>query len=141
MARVRMSEQWDGVIKDFERNNPDLIDAVVDWYPVGQMRIVVVLEDGRRLVYEFIGNRTYSYYDPERKEINDEETWRQEFTRRLRKKMEYMGYNRDRLSADSGISLVTISKYLNGKATPSGYNLERICRALKCTVFELTTIE
>ena len=117
MAHLRMIEPWEGLLKDFERNNPDLIDEVVDWYPVDQMTIVVNLVDGRKFAYEFIGNKTYPFYESEPKEINDEETLRQEFARRLRKKMDYAGYNQDRLSADSGISFVTISKYLNGKAT------------------------
>ena len=137
MAHVRMSKMWDGVIIDFERNNPDLIDEVVDWYPIGQMRIVVVLEDDRRLVYELVGNRTYPFYEPESVDTDDEPVWRNEFSKRLCKKIEYTGITQDRLADESGISRMTISKYVNGKATPSLYNTKRLCKALKCHISEL----
>lgn len=141
MAHLKMSEQWNSVIEDFERNYPDLADEVVDWYPVAQMEIAVKLRNGTRLIYELIGNTTRSYYEPEKHTSVDETIWRNEFASKLTKKMRYMGINRERLSMETGISTVTLSKYMNGKATPSGYNLDRLSKALKCSIHELTYIE
>lgn len=141
MAHLKMNEQWNSVIEDFERNNPELADEVVDWYPIGQMEIAVKLRDGTRLTYEFIGNVTRPYYKPEKHVVVDEAIWRKEFSERLTKKMRYTGINQERLSSETGISSVTLSKYMNGKATPSGYNLDRLSRALKCSIYELTYID
>lgn len=140
MAHVRMSEQWNNVIEDFERNNPSLADEVIDWYPIGQMEIAVKLRNGKMLTYNLIDNNTSLYYEPEAVDVINEDIWRNEFSLRLRKKMQYTGINQDRLSLKTGISTVTINKYVNGKAIPSGYNLDRIARALKCSVSELMNI-
>ena len=45
--------------------------------------------------------------------------------------------NRDLLSYKTGISTVTLSKYMNGKTTPSTYNIQKIAQALRCSVTEL----
>lgn len=141
MTHVKMSDQWNCVVEDFERNNPELAEEVVDWYPVGQMEIAIKLRNGKRLIYEFIGNIIRPYYQSERMDSIDENVWRSEFAIRLNKKMRNSGMSQYDLSDRTGISSVTLSKYMNGKATPSGYNLDKIAKAFKCSASEFMNIQ
>lgn len=70
----------------------------------------------------------------------DEMTWRKEFAKLLRDKLRYEGITQERLAAETGISRITISKYLNQRATPSGYNLNLIAKCLNCPVSEFADI-
>jgi hypothetical protein len=82
----------------------------------------------RKQVQQFVyGESKYS----------DEQSWRDIFSHKLSEKMRIRGMNREILSYETGISVVSIGKYLNGKSTPSTYNMELIATALSCTIREL----
>ena len=147
-------EIWKPVIENFEstyeeiccRTNAPMHD-VVDWYPSAHSQITVKLSDGGLYLYELIGNKiipirdTNDSHHEERVAIGkDEQAWRNNFSRRLYVKMQRRGINQERLSELSGISCVTLSKYVNGQATPSGFNLERLSNALQCSVLELVSV-
>lgn len=138
MAHVRMNEQWNSVIEDFERHYPDLADTVVDWYPINRNEIVVQIDNGSKYIYMFIGNKLIRYYEPDNSGDFDEEKWRKEFARKLQRKIDETHIYQDELARRTGISAVSISKYLNCKSSPSGYNIERLAAALNCSVSELT---
>ena len=67
-----------------------------------------------------------------------ETMWLKMFGDNLTSLMREVGYSQKELAEDTGLSESTISRYMNGKATPSGYNLERLADALKCSISELT---
>ena len=86
-----------------------------------------------------IEKNTYPIYDPDENNIlEDELEWRKMFSNRLCAKMHKFGYNQSLLSEATGISQVTISKYINCKATPTAYNVQKLAKALHCNSFELT---
>ena len=70
----------------------------------------------------------------------DEMTWRKEFTKLLHNKLKCTGIMEEQLAAETGISRITISKYLNQRATPSGYNLNLLAKCLNCPVSEIVDI-
>lgn len=70
----------------------------------------------------------------------DEMTWRKEFSKLLHNKLKCTGITQEQLAAETGISRITISKYLNQRATPSGYNLNLIAKCLNCPVSEFADI-
>lgn len=141
MARLKMNEQWNYNIEYFEHVYPELAEQVVDWYPYKQMHLMVKLNDGSRYVYNITNHNLYKFYDPVDPIIEDEESCRQDFARKLRNKMNTILITQEMLANESGISRITISKYLNGRATPSIYNLRRICDVLGCTANELMYTE
>ena len=140
MEHAHMNDHWISLLEEFESYHPELADEVVDWYPIGRTTIVVILTDGRRLTYDLINNVTRFFYEPKKISNVDEEVWRKEFASRLRKMMYYRCISQERLSEETGISRITISKYVNGKATPNGYNLNRIAECLNCPVSEFADI-
>ena len=138
---------WEPVLRNFKEHYEARCLAreqecyeIVDWYPSGHLEITVKLSNGDKLCYEFIGNRIWSLLSDDRNNIIDEESWRHIFSTRLKNRMRLCGVTQDRLSMLTGISRVTLSKYMNGAASPSGYNLNRICQALECSMSELTDV-
>lgn len=131
---------WENMLNEIARVRPDIYNRMVDWYSSDQGEITIKVEDGKKYAFDFrhIDRPTLipSFLDSVA-EIEEIE-WRKNFARRLRRRMEYIGVSQEWLSEKTGISQVTISKYLNVKATPSGYNLERIARALGTSVGSLT---
>ena len=145
---------WEPVLRSFEENydikgvsnKRGMRATIVDWYPSGYSELTITMSDGMMYVYNLIGNsitpiRNKDGVEDSRDEISrDEGAWRKNFSKRLVIKMKKKGISQDRLSRLSGISTVTLSKYMNGLASPSGYNLERLSRALGCSVSELTSV-
>ena len=133
----KAKDYWSSVFDDFASRRPDMAEDVVDWYPSGQYEIVVKLRSGKRYIYDWRLQLVYRLIEKYDEEDVTEEMWRKKFRFKLCDKMRRMCVNQYELSIRSGITNVTISKYMNGKATPSAYNLERIARALECSVSEL----
>ena len=132
---------WEPVLKSFSRAYPDYYKEMVDWFPSAHLEITVKLRDGRKIAYEFIGDYITFIKDPSQDEQDfDEQAWREKFSKNLYIKMRKMGINHYRLSELTGISTVTLSKYVNAKASPSGYNIQLLARALGCSVTELTNM-
>lgn len=132
---------WKPVYKNFERDYPQLSDKMIDWFPSGRLEITVKLNDGTILLYYFIGSRiTYIYDQSVQMEERDERHYRESFSRNLKQKMKENGLAQQELSDLTGISVISLSKYMNAKTTPSIYNLYRIAKALRCSTSELTDI-
>lgn len=144
---------WEPVLRNFEENyeamclsnKRGVTETIVDWYPSGYSELTITMSDGMMYVYNLIGSSITpirnkdGVEDPHDEISRDEGAWRKNFSKRLVIKMKKKGISQDRLSSLSGISTVTLSKYMNGLASPSGYNLERLSRALGCSVSELTS--
>ena len=137
MVRARMDEKWDRILEEFENVYPSVASETNWWYVVGLNEIVVILDDGSRFIYNYMTKMLKQFYSPGEVDEQNEEECRREFSRNLRKKMEDAYMTQEMLSEATGISKVTISKYMNGLATPSIYNARRICKALNCATYEL----
>lgn len=140
MARP-MREQWDSIIEEFECLYPEIAEKVIDCYPSARYEITMKLENESRITYNW-WDKQYYYIYREKFEMIDadltEEQWRRQFSIRLNTKMGQFGMSRDKMSELTGISVVSLSKYCNARATPSGHNIRRIAKALRCSVSELT---
>lgn len=135
----KYEKMWEPIYRNFEERYPYLAEKVVGWYPSGQNEITFTLEDGSKMRFDWMYQRIGGLYSPHFDEANpDENDWRIDFSSKLFNKMRKMGISRERLSELTSISQPALSKYLNGKATPSGYNLRKISKALKCSITELT---
>lgn len=60
-----------------------------------------------------------------------EQEWRDEFSRVVRKKMREKEITQAKLAEMSGVSEVSMSRYINGSRTPNGYVVEKIINALR----------
>ena len=137
----KLNEMWDNVLNEFEYYHPYIAEKTVDWWPSAQMEITVKTENDDRYIFNWIEKSIKKVYSSRMAEENIlEDDWRAEFSCNLIKKMRKLGMSQDTLSEKTGISKETISKYTCGRATPSFYNVDKIARALRCSVSELGNI-
>lgn len=129
------------IFDEFCKTWPIAAKRVARWYPGNQFEIVVELEDGSVMLYDQIMKACWSANSLE--ELNEKRTprneaeWKKEFAIRLYRKMKINGFTQDDLAWEADISQASITKYVNGVATPSAYNLVKIARALGLTMEEL----
>lgn len=136
----KINKIWEPIIEDFVSENVYMAEQLVDWYPSGQMEIIIRLKDGCKYRYDWLEKTITLISSPIDDELMDEESWRSKFGHRLYLKMRKFGISQEDLADATSISVVTISRYINGKATPSTYNMEKIARALRCSISELTNV-
>lgn len=136
----RFSNMWDVVFESLENNYPDIIYEIVDWYPSGYQEITIKDQNGVKKTYNWITGKLRVIYDPSNDCSLSEEEWRKVFSSRLYNRLITLGMSQETLSEITGISQVTLSKYINGKATPSTYNSRKLAEALKCPIGELVEV-
>lgn len=129
---------WEPIYNDFIQRYPELGEQMVDWYPSGQLEIVIKVKNGQKYAYNWIGSLLVKIYDPSNKPDETEEEWRYNFSNNLKRKLRNVGMTQDLLAFETGISKNMINRYANGIATPTTYNLRKIANALKCSLYELT---
>ena len=123
------------LLTNFKKQFPCFADHAVEYRKKGPFELVVKLDDGNVM----------SYYDTEqgiRRLPSDdsrltEEECREEFGIRLYRIMCDKGVTQPELSEMTGITQSNISNYINGRKTPSFYTVDKIARALDCSIEEL----
>lgn len=123
------------LLTNFKNQFPCFADRAVEYREKGPFELVVKLDDGHVI----------SYYDNEqgiRRLPSDdsrltEEECREEFGIRLYRLMYDKGVTQSELSEMTGITQSNISNYITGRKTPSFYTVDKIARALDCSIEEL----
>lgn len=136
----KYGKKWKPVFNRFEQEFPYLVEHIDDWYPSNDSEIIIILKDGTRYMYDYYNNQVSQFYSKRdiKEGIMNEEDWRIDFSSNLYHKMRKAGYVVDTLAEATGISPVTIRKYVNGQATPNTHNTYKIAKILKCHISELT---
>lgn len=134
-------DYWESMFEYYANVYPQYAERTINWFPSGQMEITVRLDDRKFWVFDMIGPTLKPLgnkeLNPESEDSISEEEYRIRLSKNLRIKMHHTAVSQDVLARRSGISTVMINRYMNAKATPSMYNLERIARALQCSPTEL----
>lgn len=65
---------------------------------------------------------------------DDEAIWRKKFGDKLRRLIHIKNTTQGRLAAEVGVTEATLSWYITGTHTPSGYMMQRLANALGCDV-------
>ena len=126
------------ILDSFECYFPYVAENVQEYKENGLFELIVRLKDGS----------VYSYDDMEHtirklpldSDAMTEQECRKEFGVRLRKVMELKGVTQLELSEKTGINKVTISRYITGRMSPSFYAVDKIAKALNCTIEDLRYI-
>lgn len=125
----------DIIYENFKRHFPRIEEQVVSHHMRGPFELIVELEDGCCFAYYELGNTLHRI--PRADELRDENVCRKEFGRLLYRVMYERGITQDDLSKKTGISQHSISKYVTGDVSPSFYNVDKIVRALGCSMDDL----
>lgn len=119
------------IYENFKKYFP-LIEPEVDGYRInGDFDMMIVeLKDGGLLIYD--DNTNTIRNAPSDDKMMTENECRREFGMRLRRIMISKGVTQEQLSQATDIQQSQLSNYINGKTSPSFYNVDKIAKALGC---------
>lgn len=123
---------------NFELYFPFLAADTITYKEISDFDLVATLRDGRQVLYNDT-NHTFRNLPRDSEDMTEEEC-RYEFGLRLRHIMFRKGVTQEELAERLKVQQPRISKYLNGRATPSFYMVDRIAKALGCSTDEFRYI-
>lgn len=132
---MNYNEKWDRLFNKFSSTFPSVAEKVVDGYFSGRYEIMLILSDGRQVIYDGISDR--ARFISSDKDYLEESTWSTEFAFRLRKRMERAGIGQKELASAIGVTQGSVSNYLSGRSIPNAHVLMRISKTLDCSITEL----
>lgn len=124
------------VIRWFELDFPSAFAQVDEYIYVGEYYLVAILRDGSRVCYDQDDRSIRSL--PSDPDNMNEDQFRHEFGIRLRRMMERKKITQSELAERMGVAQCRISNYIHGKNTPSVFAVNKIAKALNCSIDELT---
>lgn len=128
---------YESLLESFKLYNPNDAD-VVSWYASGPMELTITMSDGEQVIYDHLERGIRIIRRTPEEDVLSEERWRAEFVFKVRHRMMRKGLTQKDLAEMSGVSLMSINKYLNMKSTPTAYTVMKIANALGCSSTELT---
>lgn len=135
------SEKFEEELDIFKKRYQYVANRMIEWYPISRNEILIKCDDGDEYIYDLVLDKIRDGYRSNRiPDRNNEEKWKREFSARLSNKMASSRIAGYELSKRTGISEVSISKYLHGHSIPSARNIDLIAAALNCTASELIDI-
>ena len=141
MKTIR-DEHCRAMLNNFLMMLPFVEDRIKDCWVSGDREITVLTYDGKVFKYDDVAKCCSAYKtleDMMRPPANEDE-WRRKFSFKLYRTMMAKLKSQEDLAYESGLSQSVISKYMNGKSTPSVYKLQKIADALGCSVSDLLNL-
>jgi DNA-binding Xre family transcriptional regulator len=126
------------IIRNIELYHPNIARRAVKYYDGAEAEIIVELDDGSLYSYDDF-NETIRRL-PDLNSMSEDECL-YEFGFRLRRLMYRKGITQEILSERTGIARPILSRYLTGKSCPSFYKVDKIAKALGCSIDELRLIK
>lgn len=123
------------IYEQFKINFDYLAEKVVASRADGPLGLLVQLDDGRWFCYN--GYDHTCRLLPSDPDNMTEDDFRIEFGNRLRAIMQSKRISQYDLARMTGMPQGRISKYVNGKYTPTFYTVDKIAKALECSMDEL----
>ena len=129
----------DRVFENFKRFFPSIARLALNCRQIDFFSIMVDLEDGDRVMYDDLENTIRTLPKDPNSLSKDQCSY--EFGLRLRRVMAMKGMTQEMISEKTGIHQVTISNYMTGKYMPSFYAVDKIAKALGCSLDDLRYYE
>ena len=125
--------------ESFELYFPILAERVISYNSNEHHELIVKMNDGTSAVYNYV-NKELRFLPIDPNNMSKTE-FLNEFGFRLRKKLKCAGITQSELCDIVGIPQPQLSNYINGKTVPSFYNVDKIAKALNCSVEEFRYTE
>lgn len=120
---------------------PIIKKEAIQIFKTNDDRLIAELKDGSAIEYDLVLGTSRSAMNLDilmrPKIATNEEDFKRYFSRKLYRMMRHKSYIQNDISEMTGISTSSLTKYMNGIAIPSAYNLWLIANALDCSVDEL----
>lgn len=125
----------DILFNNFKRHFPLVAEKAEEYREESVDELFVRLKNGDCVIYDdvFCVLRTL----PSDSNCLTEEECRKEFGRRLQRLMRNRGVTQTELAEMVGTSQARISNYISGRVTPSFYMVDKIAKALGCSIEKL----
>lgn len=123
------------LIERFTMHYPNWAARAVSYRQENDWDLRVEMDDGKLFIFNALDNGT-RYIEQDFKHMT-EERYLQELGTRLRYIMWSKGITQAELSNRTGISQPSISAYVKGRVSPTLYTLDKIVRALGCSMDDL----
>ena len=107
---------------------------------ISDSEYIFILNDGKKYLYETIGDIVKQIGCFNTDYVNDE-LWKKEFSRRVKKMAFRKGYYIKDLAVKLGISENTMSRYMNGKTIPNAFMVKKLSEILGCSIDYLTNFD
>ena len=120
------------MIEDFKRHFPLIAEDVVEYREDDPSELFIKTNVGETYIFDAWDKSLYRL--PDDSGALSENECRREFGRRLRKIMIRKGLTQNELSEMTGIPQSMLSGYMSGRINPGFYNVDRIAKALNCSV-------
>ena len=120
------------MFNNFIMRFPFIAEKAVEWCESSEYDITVKLEDGSIFLYDDMEG-SIRKLPSDSGSLTKEECDR-EFGERLMRMMRRKCITQVELSERTGLDQAQISRYLNGKNSPSFYIVDKIAKALNCSV-------
>lgn len=117
---------------NFKAYFPFIERDVVECKSFGPFDLLVKLNDGTAYSYSDL-EHSIRKIPADANEMTEQEC-RREFGYRLAQRLRLKGMTYEDLSKRTGISVNTIYSYVSGKMSPTFYKVDRIARALDCSI-------
>lgn len=127
------------IFENMQSYYPFLSERMVSYKKVGPYELIVRTNDGETILYDDV-NHSIRRLPRDSNNMTEQEV-SVEFRQRLRRLMTRQGVSQLELSELTGIPQSTISNYLTGKFLPGFYNMDKIAKALKCSIDEFRYTE
>lgn len=111
---------------------PSIVANAVEFIEAGYSELVIKLRDGTSILYDDMDNSIRNL--PIDSNNMTDIQCRREFGIRLQKIMYLKGVTQEELSRTTGISQTMISLYITGKNNPTFCKVDKIAKALNCSM-------
>lgn len=122
------------IYQNFKQHFRYLADKVVGGVVIDDWTLHVELNDGTSVVYDDMLHTIRNL--PLNSSDMTEQECRLEFGYRLRMILLHRGMSQNELCQKTGLTNPQLSNYINGKTTPTFYIVDKIAKALGCSIDE-----
>ena len=126
------------LMNNFKRYYPGFYEETIEIREKIFYEIIAELKDGCRILYDDL-EHTFRILPKDCNNMTEEEC-KLEFGKSLYKIMLRKNITEKKLSEMTGISQPRLSNYISGKTSPSFYKVDKIAKALNCSIDELRYI-
>lgn len=120
------------ILRNLELYFPNDFDRMIEYFKTGPFEITIQRDDGSWILYDDLDHSIRRL--PNGCGDMSESDIRKEFGIRLKKMMWIRGMDQKDLAEATGLTQPQISNYISGQTAPSFPKVDRIAKALRCSV-------
>lgn len=132
-----MKFTFETMLKDFKLYYPSFVENAERIEQESDTELIAYQKDGSKVRYDQVIH-AFQYFSPDYDSLKrTDEVVMRSFGYRLRREMSMRGFNQADLAEQTGVSQSTISNYILGKQSPTLISINRISKALGCSMNDL----